>query len=167
MVEERKVGCAYVVVRRWWKYAYLGVDLLGCGSLGLELLDLARGVARLLYGRVILRSKAWSRALRRHPLAGSQVLRQLSEFIERGEVTYAFGVKLPEVAPYFFKSPRVWTGASPSSVAVVAERDLVKAAVAELERLLEEAQRGGSGGGSGPSWEPDQPGPSINSGGWL
>ncbi len=152
VVERRKVGCAYVIVERWQKYSRLEVDLIDCRSRGLELLDLARSVARLLYNRVILRSKAWSRALQNHPLAGSQVLRQLSEFIERGEVTYAGGVKYPEVAPYYFKSPRVWTATSPGSVVVVAENRLVEAAVAEVERLLEErleeAQRGG-GSGSG------------------
>jgi hypothetical protein len=151
LVEERKVGCADVYVRRGQRYSHIEVDLLDCRPQGLELLGLARDVARLLYNRVILRSEAWSEALQKHPLAGTQVIKQLLEFIERGEVTYTGGVKFPEVALYFFKSPRVWTAASPSSVVVVAENRLVEAAVAEVERLIEErlnARRGGSGGSS-------------------
>jgi hypothetical protein len=138
LVEENRVGCARVFVKRWRKYGYLEVDLLDCRPRGLEPLDLARDVARLLYGRVILRSEAWSKALRDHPLAGAHVVKQLLEFIERGEVACAGGARFPEVAPYFFKSPRVWTAASPSNVAVVAEKHVVEDAVAEVERLLGE-----------------------------
>ena len=48
MVEERRVGCARVFVKRWRKYGHLEVDLIDCRSRGLEPLDLARDVARLL-----------------------------------------------------------------------------------------------------------------------
>jgi hypothetical protein len=153
-VEERKAGCAHVYLRRGQRYSYLEVNLIDCRAQGLELLSLARDVARLLYNRVILRSKAWSKALQKHPIAGNQVLRQLLEFIERGEVTYAGNVKYPEVAPYYFNSPHVWVAASPGSVVVVAENRLVEDAVAEVERLLEERLLehmhlgGGSGGSS-------------------
>jgi hypothetical protein len=163
-VEERKAGCAHVYLRRGQRYSYLEVNLIDCRAQGLELLSLARDVARLLYDRVISRSEAWARALQKHPIAGSQVLRQLLEFIERGEVTYAGNVKYPEVAPYYFKSPHVWVAASPSSVVVVAENRLVKKAVAEVAKLIEERlqaprahaknPRGGSGGGQAPSQEP-------------
>jgi hypothetical protein len=140
-VEERKAWCARVYLRRGRRYSYLEVDLLDCRAQGLELLGLARDVARILYDRVISRSEAWSRALRRHPTVGSQVVRQLLEFIERGEVTYPGGTRYREVAPYYFKSPHVWTAASPSSVVVVAENRLVKTAMAEVEKLIEERLR--------------------------
>jgi hypothetical protein len=159
LVKQRKVGCAYVAVRRGWKYAHLEVDLIDCKAQGLETLGVVRDVARLLYDRVISRSEAWARALLDHPVAGRHVISQLLEFIERGEVTYTGGVKYPHVPLYFFENPRVWTSAGQYRVVVVAERSIVEDAVAEVERLLEErllehmpgSLGGGSGGGPGPS----------------
>jgi hypothetical protein len=138
LVKQRKVGCADVYLRRGWKYAHLEVDLLDCRAQGLETLGLAREIVRLLYDRVILRSEAWARALLDHPVAGGHVIRELLEFIERGEVTYADGTKFPHVPLYFFENPRVWTSASQSRVVVVAERYIVEDAMAKVERLLEE-----------------------------
>jgi hypothetical protein len=149
LVKQRKVGCAYVLVWRGWKYSHIEVDLILCKDQGLETLGVAREIVRLLYDRVISRSEAWARALKNYPVAGRYVTSQLLEFIE---------AKSPHVPLYPFKGPRVWTVASPSHVVVVAERDLVEDAVAEVERLLEELLEhmpgslgGGSGGGPGPS----------------
>jgi hypothetical protein len=151
VVKERNVGCAYVIVWRGWKYSHIEVDLIICKDQGLETLGIAREIVRLLYDRVISRSEAWARALQNYPVAGRYVTNQLLEFIE---------AKSTHVPLYPFKGPRVWTVASPSHVVVVAERDLVEDAVAEVERLLEarllehmpgSLGGGRSGGGPGPS----------------
>jgi hypothetical protein len=150
LVEERKVGCAYVAVRRGRKYARLEVDLVWCKF---ETLGIARDVARLLYDRVISRSEAWARALQKHPIAGTQVIKELLEFIVRGEVTHPDGARYHGVTPYFFKSPRVRIIAGRYWVSVVAERGLVEDAVAEVEKLLEHmpgSLGGGRGGGQAP-----------------
>jgi hypothetical protein len=151
LVRVRRIECTYVYVKRRWKYSLLEVDLADCQLQGLKTLDIAREVARLLYERVISRSEAWTRTLLDYPVVGRHVMRQLLEFIERGEVTHPDGRKTNHTTLYFFENPRVWTVASPSRVVVVAERYLVEDAVGEVEKLLEErleeAQRGG---GSGP-----------------
>ena len=154
MVEERKVGCAYVAVRRGRKYARLEVDLVWCKF---ETLGVAREIASLLYDRVILRSEAWARALQKHPIAGTQVIKELLEFVVRGEVTHPDGARHHGITPYFFESPRVRIIAGRYWVSVVAERDPVEASVAEVERLLEHmlgSLGGGSGGGQAPGQEP-------------
>jgi hypothetical protein len=156
LVEERKVGCAYVAVRRGWKYARLEVDLVWCKF---ETLGVARDVARLLYDRVISRSEAWARALQKHPIAGTHVIKELLEFVVRGEVAHPDGAKHHGITPYFFESPRVRIIAGRYWVSVVAEKRIVEDAVAEVERLLEErllkhmpgSLRGGGSGGPGPS----------------
>jgi hypothetical protein len=141
LVKERKVGCAYVAVKRGRKYSHLEVDLIDCRAQDLETLDLVREIIWLLYDRVILRSEAWARALREPPI---HVIRELLESIASG---YA----------YFFKGPRIWVSASRSRASIVAESHVVREAVAEVERLLEERlqaprahaknPRGGSHGG--------------------
>jgi hypothetical protein len=160
LVKERNVGCAYVAVKRGRKYSHLEVDLITCERRGVETLEIAREIARLLYDRVISRSEAWTRAILGHPVVSRYVIRQLLEFIERGEVTHADCTKYPQVPLYFFENPRVWTTASPSLVIVVAERDLVEDAVAEVERLLEarllEHMPGSLGGGGSGGPAPSQ-----------
>jgi hypothetical protein len=154
LVKQRKVGCAYVAVRRGWKYAHLEVDLIDCSSQGIETLGLCREVAKLIYERVILRSWAWARALQKHPIAGVYVIKELLEFVVRGEVAHPDGAKHHGITPYFFESPHIWITATQYRVSVVAEKRVVEAAVAEVERLLEErleARRGGGSGGPGPS----------------
>jgi hypothetical protein len=152
LVEERKVGCADVYVRRGQRYSHLEVDLILCKDQGLETLGLAREVAKLVYERIILRSEAWARALQKHPIAGTHVIKELLEFIARGEVTHPDGTRHHGITPYFFESPHIWITATQYRVSVVAEKRVVEAAVAEVERLLEErlggARRGG-GSGSG------------------
>jgi len=157
LVKQRKVGCADVYLRRGWKYAHLEVDLLDCRARGLETLGLAREIVRLLYDRGILRSEAWARALQKHPIAGTQVIKELLEFVVRGEVTHPDGARHHGITPYFFESPRVRIIAGRYWVSVVAERDPVEASVAEVERLLEHmlgSLGGGSGGGQAPGQEP-------------
>jgi hypothetical protein len=147
LAEERKAGCADVYVRRGRKYAHLEVDLIDCRAQGLETLGLVREVAKLIYERVILRSRAWARALQKHPIAGANVIKELLEFILRGEVTHPNGERHYGVPLYFFESPRVWTSASQYRVVVVAEKRIVEDAVAEVERLLEERLKARRGGG--------------------
>jgi hypothetical protein len=159
LVKQRKVGCADVYLRRGWKYAHLEVDLIDCRGQGLETLGLCREVARLVYERIILRSEAWARALRKYPLDVMTVMKELLEFVARGEVIHPDGARDYGVPLYSFESPHIWIATSPIRVSVVAEKRVVETAVAEVEKLLEEKLLehmlgilgGGSGGGPDPS----------------
>ena len=135
-----RVGCAYIFLRRGFKYATLEVDLDGCQLQS----TIAREIAKLVYDKVISRSEAWSRVLLDYPVEGRAVIQKLLGFADGSSK----GTGL-----HIFRKPRVWVLATPTHVTVVAEKHLVEATVGEVAKLLE-VHRGGGSGGQAPSQEP-------------
>jgi hypothetical protein len=133
----RRVGCAYIYLWTWRVYGKLEVDLLECQGRGFKTLDVVRELVKLLHDKVILKSRAWARALSKHKVAGAEVMRQVREFIEKGEVQLPHGLKEKCIPIYFFRNPDIWLAASEISVILKAEKRILENIVDEVERLIE------------------------------